>query len=155
MRNFVLILLLAAVASVASGQAYKWRDSTGRIQYSDTPPPPGAKDVQQLRKSAPTPTAPAPGATGSDAAKSVADQDAEFRKRQVEKQEAEAKQAKAAEEAQLNARNCATAKGQLAAVETGGRLVRLNERGERITLDDSERERARQEAAKAIETWCK
>ena len=150
MRNFVLLLLLAAVASVASGQAYKWRDASGRIQYSDTPPPPGAKDVQQLRKSAP-----ASGAAAPAAAKSVSDQDAEFRKRLVEKKEAEDKQAKAAEEAQFNARNCTTAKGQLAAVETGARLVRLNERGERITLDDSERERARQEAAKAVETWCK
>jgi hypothetical protein len=31
----------------------------------------------------------------------------------------------------------------------------LNERGERITLEDSERERAKQEAVKAVETWCK
>jgi hypothetical protein len=155
MRSFIFLLLLAAVASVASGQAYKWRDASGRIQYSDTPPPPGAKDVQQLRKSAPASSASTPGATGSATAKSVTDQDAEFRKRQVEKQEADAKQAKAAEEAELNARNCATAKGQLAAVETGGRLVRLNERGERITLEDSERERAKQEAVKAVETWCK
>jgi hypothetical protein len=149
MRKHILILVLAVFASAAFGQAYKWRDASGRIQYSDTPPPPGAKDVQQLRKVAPPPTSSTP------AAKSIADQDAEFRKRLVENREAEAKQAKAAEEAEMRARNCTQAKGQLAALESGGRMVQLNAQGERTTLDDAERERAKQEAQKAIEGWCK
>jgi hypothetical protein len=150
MRKSVLVLILAAAASVASGQAYKWRDSSGRIQYSDIPPPPGAKDVQQLRK------APAPPASAApSSAKSIADRDAEFRKRLVEKKEAEEKQAKAAEDEQVRARNCTQAKGQLAALESGGRMVQLNAQGERIALDDAGRERAKQEAQEAIASWCK
>jgi hypothetical protein len=38
-------LLLAAAASGALAQ-YRWIDAQGRVQYTDTPPPPTAKGVQ-------------------------------------------------------------------------------------------------------------
>lgn len=149
MRKFVIVVLAAVFASAASAQMYKWRDSAGRIQYSDTPPPAGAKDVQRLRKEA------TPAASTAPAAKSIAEQDAEFKKRLVEKQEAQAKQAKAAEEEAFRERNCAQAKAQLAALESGIRMMRLTDKGERVPLDDAERERARQDTQKAVESWCK
>ena len=149
MRTLVLVLLLTAAAA-GSAQTYKWRDAAGGIQYSDTPPPPGATEVQRLRQSGPASTA-APSA----AAQSIAEKEAEFRKRLVEKQEAEAKQAKAAEQEQIRARNCAQAKGQLAALQSGARMVQLNPQGERIPLDDAGRERAEQDAQRAVESWCK
>jgi glutaredoxin len=45
------LLLLLCVAATVNAQPYRWIDEKGRVQYSDTPPPPGAKDVQrkQLR----------------------------------------------------------------------------------------------------------
>lgn len=45
------LLLLLCVAAAANAQPYRWIDENGRVQYSDTPPPPGAKGVQkkQLR----------------------------------------------------------------------------------------------------------
>ena len=150
MRKLAIALLIAALAPVAWGQAYKWRDASGRIQYSDTPPPPGAKDVQKLSRPAGASSAAAPAA-----AKSVAEQDAEFRKRLLEKQEAQAKQAKAAEDEQVRERNCTQAKGQLAALESGARMVQMNAKGESIPLDDAERERAKQDAQRAVESWCK
>jgi hypothetical protein len=150
MRKLVLFLILAAAVPFASAQAYKWKDAAGRIQYSDTPPPPGAKEVQQLRK-----TPPAASANTSTAAKSISENDADFRKRVVEQQEEQAKQAKAAEDEQVRARNCNQSKGQLAALDSGGRMVQLNAQGERIALDDAERARARADTLKAIESWCK
>ncbi len=147
--GFIAALVLVMVSSpLAWGQAYKWRDADGRIQYTDTPPPPGAKDVQQLRK-------PPSGPTSNSPSKSIAEQDAAFRKRLIEKQETEAKQAKAAEEAKVRARNCEQAKGQVAALDAGGRMVKLNAQGERIALDDAERAQSRAEALKAVEDWCK
>ncbi len=150
MRKSLLILALMMIAATGGAQTYKWRDAGGRIQYSDTPPPPGAKDVQQLRKA---PTGPASSTPAGG--KSLADQDADFRKRLAERSEAEAKQIKAAEEEQVRARNCEQAKGQLAAVESGGRMVQFNEKGERLALDDAGRERARADSQKAVDTWCK
>jgi len=41
--------LLIACAGAASAQEYRWIDESGRVQYSDTPPPAWAKNVQQLR----------------------------------------------------------------------------------------------------------
>lgn len=152
MPKSILTLLLVLACASAWGQAYKWRDASGRIQYSDTPPPPGARDVQQLRRP--------PGSTGASPAadaspRSYAEKDAEFRKRQLEKQEAEVKQAKAAEEEQVRKRNCEQARGQLAALDSGQRMVRLTASGERIALDDSERAAARADAVKSVDSWCK
>lgn len=152
LKTICLLALVAAVATV-SAQTYKWRDASGTVQYSDTPPPSNAKDVQQLRKASATPSSSAPAATAQP--KAPSDPDAEFRKRLTAKQDAEAKQAKAQEEEQTRARHCDQAKAQLTALESGVRMARLNERGERIALGDDEREQAKAEAQKAVETWCK
>lgn len=150
MLKTIVTVMLVLSCGLSWGQAYKWRDANGNVQYSDTPPPPGARDVQQLRKPA---AGPATGAAGGT--KSYSERDAEFRKRLVEKQENEAKQAKASDDEQVRVRNCEQARGQLAGIESGQRMVRLNAAGERIALDDAERATARADAVKAIETWCK
>ena len=85
----------------------------------------------------------------------MADAEAEFRKRLTARQDAEAKQAKEREEEQMRARNCDQAKTHLAALESGNRVARYLPSGERVALDDAEREQAKVEAQKAIQTWCK
>jgi len=42
-------LVMALVAASASGQAYRWVDKDGRVHYTQTPPPPDAKDVQRKK----------------------------------------------------------------------------------------------------------
>lgn len=145
-----LVVLLACCATFAFGQTYKWRDANGRIQYTDTPPPPGAKDVQALQKTRP----PAPSAAAASAPQSTADQEAAFRKRLAEREEAKDKAAKAEEEERMRTRNCEQSRGQLAALQSGGRMVRFNDAGERIAIDDDERTRSIAEAQKAVDTWC-
>ncbi len=150
MLKSALAIFLALCCALSWGQTYKWRDASGRIQYSDTPPPPGAKDIQQLRPPS------ASGTSGTSAgSSSYTEQDAAFRKRLADKQEAEAKSAKAAEDEKIRVRNCEQARGQLAAIDTGQRMVQLNAQGERMALDDAERAQARADTLKAIETWCK
>ncbi len=156
MSRTILLLILAASSAVAWSQTYKWRDASGSIQYSDTPPPVGAKDVQQLRRVAPPAPQAAPASSSTASApKGYAEQDAEFRKRLAAKQEAETKQAKSDEEERNRARNCETAKAQLAALESGARMVKLDSKGERQALSDEEREQARADSKKAVDTWCK
>ena len=151
MLKSALAISLALFCALSWGQTYKWRDAGGRIQYSDTPPPPGATDVQQLRMSSGATGVPGP-ATSSP---SYNEKDAAFRKRLADKQEAEAKSSQAAEDEKVRTRNCEQARGQLAGLDTGQRMVKLNAAGERIALDDNERAQARADAVKAIETWCK
>lgn len=38
---------VALTATVAAQTVYRWTDANGRVQYSDQPPPPGAKDAQE------------------------------------------------------------------------------------------------------------
>jgi len=40
-------LLLCAAAFAASAQTYRWTDEKGRVNFSNTPPPAGAKDVRK------------------------------------------------------------------------------------------------------------
>jgi len=44
-----LLLVLLAGAGLAHAQQYRWVDKDGVVQYTDTLPPPGAKDVQKLK----------------------------------------------------------------------------------------------------------
>jgi glutaredoxin len=50
---------LAAAAGPAHAQQYRWIDEKGRVQYSDTAPPPGAKDVRKKNLSSGAAAAPA------------------------------------------------------------------------------------------------
>lgn len=43
----ITLLLLAALAVPVHAALYKWVDAQGRVQYSDTPPPPNAKKVEE------------------------------------------------------------------------------------------------------------
>ena len=48
MKSIVGIAVgLAFVAGAALAQQYRWVDEKGRVQYTDTPPPPTAKDVRK------------------------------------------------------------------------------------------------------------
>ena len=45
----VFALALALAAGAASGQIYRWTDERGKLHFTDTPPPAGAKNVQKQR----------------------------------------------------------------------------------------------------------
>src|SRR5881628_3423898 len=48
MRNlFVAAAILSTVCANAFGQAYRWVDQDGRVHYTQTPPPPNARNVQR------------------------------------------------------------------------------------------------------------
>ena len=47
--RLLIFAMLFAIASAAPAAMYKWVDSQGRVQYSDSPPPPGTKNVEEHR----------------------------------------------------------------------------------------------------------
>ena len=167
MKQFsVAIALALCVALPASAQMYKWVDANGKVQYSDKPPPSNIK-TEKLRAPPPAPSAPATGATAGaakagtqkdkDAAKAgpntPAEQEQAFRKRQAESAKAQEKQAQKDKDAGDRAENCKRAKAALANLELGGRQSRIDEKGERVFLDEQqitqETAKARQEVAAA------
>ena len=74
----LLPLMLIVVATAASAQAYKWKDASGTVHYSDTPPPTGT-DYKNVKTSGtvaplgPSPVAPAPSAPAGKPGMPIAD----------------------------------------------------------------------------------
>jgi glutaredoxin len=59
MHRTILACCLVLAAASAQAQQYRWTDQNGRVQYSDTPPPAGAKDVRKKNLTAGPSSAPA------------------------------------------------------------------------------------------------
>jgi hypothetical protein len=161
MRRFSVALALTLFAALpASAQMYKWVDSDGKVQYSDKPPPSNIK-AEKLRVPARAAEAPATGedkgaapkGAAKPAPKTAAEQDQAFRKRQLDAAKAQAEEAKKQAQASDRAENCKRAKAALANFEIGGRVTHIDEKGERVYMDDQqiaqEKARAREEAAAA------
>lgn len=152
---FCTSLLMSATVSA---EVYKWKDKSGKTQYSDTPPLSnipyttlsGKKSAQPTPASGTDPkkteeaaksgkTAPEASVNPNDPnasknkvpeeLKEKAAKEAEAKKQQEEKQQAEKK---AKEQA------CKTARSKLAQFEQGGRIYRVNEQGEREYYGDKE-----------------
>jgi len=148
-RPAVLLLALLTALPVAA-QIYSWKDKDGKTHYSDIPPPSGpVKTLRGTPVAAPV-AAPsgeqgeAEAAGGQPAAdegkpKTLAEREEEFRKRRAAEAEA---QAKAQEEQQREAdrqRFCEDARNQLAALNSGQRIARMNAAGEREFVGDEAR----------------
>jgi hypothetical protein len=149
----LLLILGVALAGNAAAQ-YKWTDKNGKVQYGDTPPsganasavrPPvrNADDAGEAKKeeARKTPLTPA-------------EQDAEFRKRRAEGEKEREKQAQAERDAQDKSENCARAKEALRVYEAGGRVARIDTKGERYFLDDAQIAQEAARARQAVQQWC-
>lgn len=145
-RIAAISLLFAATSALA--QIYTWKDENGRTVMSDKPP---VGKVQQKRvvKTPPVSESAAP------APKSLAEKEMEFRKEQQERQE----KAKKSEEDQAQAakrkENCDGARRNLQLYQSGERIARRNDSGEREFLDDDQRAAETARAQKAVSEWCK
>ena len=157
-----LIGLVCAVPALCLAQ-WQWIDKDGRRVFSDQSPPPEipAKNILRqpgMRTAVALPTA-EPQADAAKAAASSApklsgkEKELEDKKKQAEAAAAEKKKAHEAEVAKVKAENCARAKRAKATFDSGVRVVRTNDKGEREVMDDAARaaETKRLEAAMAID----
>ena len=155
--SFLCAALLLTTGATAFAEVYKWVDKDGKIQYSDQPPLSGeAKKIKQKTKNdAGTSSAAAPGNKTGKPALSVADQELEYRKRKNEKEEAEKKLQAEKETAKQNKDYCNNLRGDLSAHANGKRIVRYDEKGEAITLDEKERAENKKQLEAQIAKECK
>lgn len=130
-RSSLAALAALLFAATAGAATYKWVDANGRTVYSDQPP---SGDVKaEIVGAAPPPANP-------DAARELANREAEFRKRQSDKAADAKKDDKARAEAQKLAAFCAEARLQVASLRRVDMVMyRLNDKGERVALDDAAR----------------
>lgn len=150
MRHKPLLIALVGLLLAASAHAqWKWRDAKGNVQYSDMPPPAGTpeKDILQRPPGArptivvsppPSPASAAPAPTRPASAPTKAEQDAAAR----QKREQDGAAAKQKEEEQriaaIRRDNCARAQSNMRELQSGTRMTRTNDKGERIFLDEAQ-----------------
>jgi len=151
-----IVLVLLATTS-AYCEVYKWIDPDGTVHYSDQAPQ-GAVQEQTLGIKSGTSGTEAPrtekAAPKSAAPKTYIEQDAEFRKRQVEAEAKRAKEEKALADAKDRQQNCEHARSSLQSLQSGQRVVKYNEKSERVYIEDNEREREIANAQKGVDSWC-
>jgi len=154
-------IAMATALGFAHAQAYKWVDKDGKTRYGDTPPP-GVKAVPMKAPAAPPTPAPtskeADKADAKPAAKgplTPAEQAQAFRERQAKAKEEAAKTEKERAEANSTRQNCDRALAAMRTLESGQRIAQVTPSGERVFIDDKQREVQLAAAQKDVSNWCK
>ncbi|MEP7298311.1 MAG: DUF4124 domain-containing protein [Burkholderiales bacterium] len=161
----VLTAVIGATLALPAAAQWKWRDANGHTQYSDTPPPPSIaeKDILQrpaaaaaaaARRTIPAASESAASAASAPAAPKV-DPELEAKRKKTEQDALDKKKADEAKSAEARAANCARAKTQMRSLDSGVRISRTNEKGEREFLDDKARAQEAERTREIMASDCK
>ncbi len=164
LSTLIAVSALSPLSPAVAQTQWKWTDKSG-THYSDLPPPPSVpdKDILQRPASARKPVvaasaalAPASDASAVDAlAPKRVEPELEAKRRKAEQEEAARKKEADDKQAAARADNCNRAKTQLRTIDSGMRIARVNEKGEREILDDQQRADQAKRARDTIASDCK
>ncbi|MBE7418634.1 MAG: DUF4124 domain-containing protein [Ideonella sp.] len=150
LRAFVGVgLALLLVAGPAAAQ-WKWKDARGQVVVSDLPPPRDIPESHILQRPELIARRPAQQAAAASAAasapaaapvvaKAKVDPELEARRKKAEQDEKDKAKAEEQKLAAQRADNCRRARSHMATLDSGIRLSRTNDKGEREVLDDKQR----------------
>jgi hypothetical protein len=155
--------VLGALLAVPAQAQWKWRDKNGQTQYSDLPPPAGIADSDILQRPNPTqrlaPAGAMPASGAASGAPALApkgnDPELEAKRRKAEQEVAAKKKAEDEKVAIAKADNCLRAKAQMRTLDSGVRIARTNDKGEREFMDDSARAAEGKRTQDIIASDCK
>jgi hypothetical protein len=181
----VLLLFIAALWPQPADAQWRWRDANGRITVSDRPPPReiADKDILSRPSNAARQRLAAPAADAASAAEAAApavagvtsapgggasapavgasrppsqlQAEVEARRKRAEQEQAARAKAEEDKLAAQRAENCRRARSHVATLESGQRIARVNERGEREILDDRARADEMRTARAVIASDCR
>jgi hypothetical protein len=134
----IALLLIAFLPFAAAAQMYKWVDENGRTHYSETPPPDGAKvDKVDIK---PGPATPAPPIDWKQ-------REMEARQQRIQKEQREGFDKAQEQNASSERKNkCIESQRRLSIFQAGRPVYTMNEKGEKVYLEDKDRQRE-------IDTW--
>ena len=144
MRILFLCACLAAPLALAQ-QMYKWVDDKGVTHYSESAPPEGTKGVAKVEVKTTTPDKPP-----VDNWREHEQQAKEARTKQAIAEEARRQQ-----EERGRAGKCSAAQRRADSLKNRGRIYSLNEKGERVYLEDKERAAQLEDANQEIASYCR
>lgn len=145
---------------------WKWRDASGQTHVSDRPPPPDIADRDVLQRPREAARRPEPSAVPASAAASAAsgpaigearqrvDPELEARRRQAEQEQQAKAQQEEERRAAARAENCRRAREHQRTLESGMRVARINEKGEREYMSDAQRSSELQRTREAAAANC-
>lgn len=150
----VMLMLPLLTALISEAQVYKWVDKDGKVQYTDSPPPDDAKKSSSRKLEL------APEVKQSKVDKELSQswiaEELEYKKRhlaEADKQSKEEYKAKAI--AQRNLVNCKRARSQRQFLQTPGTLSYYDDNGERVYVDENQRNAVMARLEQFISSECK
>ena len=148
LMSAALLVALAGPATTTASEIYKYIDADGTVHYVDRPT--GAATEERIAIiSRPTDAAAVQSRVQARIDRQQAADEARDARDEARQQETDAR----AEEEQ-RARRCQEYRGRLETYVQSRRLYRQSEDGERIYLDDAEREEARQKVEELVAEYC-
>ena len=139
MRSPLVAFLACALAAVAmagaEGTIYKWVDKEGNVHYTDCPPPPGCESEAVAPP-------PAPSAAEVEAAQErlesvLAEQEQAAAAREQDRLEQERQRLRAMQLAVIKKQKCIEARQNLHVLELQVPVYYIDEKGERVFIDDA------------------
>ena len=145
-RRILAALLVLACGSAAAA-LYKWVDEKGVTHYTEEPPPDRKATKIEIRSDGP----PAKAEKGE----SWKDKEIDFRRRRLEKERSDAaSEAQAKKAAAVRHQNCLRARDALDTLAHGHPVYRVNEKGERVYMEEAERDAETKRWRTEVDTWC-
>lgn len=154
------LAVLLCTAPLLAAAEWQWLDKDGRRVFSDQSPPPDVPANRILKQpgqrgSAAATTTAADAAAPASAPAAGKDKNLEAKKKEADVAAAAQKRTQEEQAAQARADNCARAKSGKATYDSGVRVVRTNDKGEREYLSDEERNTEMKRLNGIIATDCK
>ncbi len=130
MRPSVVLLAALLFSSVALSQTmYKWVDEKGVTHFSETPPPDGKADAKKIQVKP----------VGEEKPRVDNWKEREQQSRQSRAKQDVADEAQRMKDQQGRAQRCRTAQRQVDIYRNSGVVFQLNDKGERVFLEESQR----------------
>ena len=144
--TLVVVFAFVAAPLASAQQMYKWKDEKGVWHFSENPPPDGGKaeKIEVKPVGGERPAVPPPDSWRNKELES---------KQQKAKVEGVDAVAKKREEDQ-RAQKCQAYKREMDSLTSGVRLFHLNDKGERVFMEDKERFERIEEAKRIIRETC-
>jgi len=143
----ILAIALALACGNAGAALYKWVDEKGVTHYTEEPPPDRKATRIEIRSDGP--------AAKPEKTESWKEKEVEFHRRRLEKErEEETASAREKNAAAQRERNCLRARDALDTLTHGRPIYRVNEKGERVYMEDAERDAETKRWRKEADTWC-
>jgi Domain of unknown function (DUF4124) len=149
LRAFVCVGFMLLLAAGPAAAQWKWKDGHGQVVVSDLPPPRDVPESNVLQRpdllarrpaAQAAASAPASAAASGDAvAKAKVDPELEARKKRNDQEQNDRVKADEEKLAAQRTENCKRARSHMASLDSGVRLSRTNDKGEREILDDKAR----------------